>query len=777
MATVQNQTILTDLVANNPPSESKPFQESPAGHYCPICNRKCPTNLCLFNAHIDKCLLSGENSRPTRKRLSPTLNEDFLTENIAQNLTPLKTRKKQRGRPSKKMAQITLDTASLQESIITECTSGDQEENLGVMDIAVKKSNEEELSIQLSPKFAQSSEFKFSFPETEEIRENSCTEMKQKTSSKIGKDSADKNATFSCSVSGSGKDQQSQTSCVSQYRSVINSTLSLNSAENHSVSVECLSSADLKTKNSQEDDLSDENYSTVESDKFSHSETDSLKILENTLNINLSEKPINRIDENNSGEKCPILENTSNINLSEKPINRIDENNSGEKCPILENTSNINLSEKPINRINENNSGEKCPILESLKDSKSTSQNPKVQVLSVPVALSLKEQNKKNWLEMLQKCAKNAAEVDNEKQSIKIKKNETKPDSISPAKKKSSSNHAGKEKSKSARSLLQYFHPTGAKPNDLTSEKNLGSVQQTDLSGIKIKQEPLSLESCPKSVHIPKNTTTLTVKEENTIPLPTDQIFSQINCDSSGNSSNKIHPLEHEELKSCQPEMVMSDGKNQKQFNHCDSQPDQTNVSNGFEEVGCKKEKLIPKETFPLSSEFADSKIMVKQSKAIILSTSPLSHYEQTVEAYNEKQQLHSDLSDKKIMPISMQQPLASPSYEEEDESESSSLENFSQPFQMPSYEEIDKELTCQSEKEPETSLQSEESLSFAESREDTDFVIGDIFTCPVCSKEVLASNMTVFNEHVDLCLNQGVIHNILIEQGTELRRTETMKR
>ncbi|GAB1605093.1 hypothetical protein Ahia01_000791100 [Argonauta hians] len=59
----------------------KGISESP-GHFCPICNRKCPKNLRLFNAHIDKCLLqqSGENDRKSR-RTSPVITkadfEDF----------------------------------------------------------------------------------------------------------------------------------------------------------------------------------------------------------------------------------------------------------------------------------------------------------------------------------------------------------------------------------------------------------------------------------------------------------------------------------------------------------------------------------------------------------------------------------------------------------------------------------------------------------------------------------------------------------------------------
>lgn len=60
----------------------KEISESP-GHYCPICDRKCPKDLRLFNAHIDKCLLqqSGANDRKM-KRVSPVVTnadfEDFL---------------------------------------------------------------------------------------------------------------------------------------------------------------------------------------------------------------------------------------------------------------------------------------------------------------------------------------------------------------------------------------------------------------------------------------------------------------------------------------------------------------------------------------------------------------------------------------------------------------------------------------------------------------------------------------------------------------------------
>ncbi|XP_036365843.1 DNA polymerase kappa-like isoform X2 [Octopus sinensis] len=94
----QNETVPNECGQAESSSDylEKGISESP-GHYCPICDRKCPKDLRLFNAHIDKCLLqqSGGNDRKT-KRASPLVTnadfEDFLEFSTIK--TSRKTKKK-----------------------------------------------------------------------------------------------------------------------------------------------------------------------------------------------------------------------------------------------------------------------------------------------------------------------------------------------------------------------------------------------------------------------------------------------------------------------------------------------------------------------------------------------------------------------------------------------------------------------------------------------------------------------------------------------------------
>lgn len=741
----KNQTISTELAGSSQP-ESKQFAKSPAGHYCPICNRKCPTNLRLFNAHIDKCLLSGENSRPSRKRLSPSIDKDVFTERNTQSSTPLKTGKQQHRRPLKKT--VILDAVVLPESSMERNAKGEQEKNLTAVDIVGTSSTEDghaqEFGIS-SPIFAQSSEFRFPIPEAKEIGEFACTELRQKTSLEIGVDSAEKSAPIPCNVSDSCviTDHQSISSNVYQPTSVMNSSLSLNSSENPSVSVESLSHIDLK--NSIKNCLAGERYSQQieESGKVSKSETDSSLPLKN-------------------------LEKISDTDLSEQPAN---------------------------SRINENSSREKSPILQPLRDSESPRKlSPREKVLSVP-APSLKEQNKKNWLQILQKCAKKSTEYSEdsvtflEKEStIQIEKTKRKSDSISPSKKKYSSNSmsADKEKSKIARNLLQYFHPTVTKQCDQTFEKDSDPVQQTGMIGI--KTEPLSPESPQKTFHIPRILTPplCPTKEENPPPPPLLTDSSHSNCDESENSSNKIHffqcdVISKDELKCYPPAIDTPSETNQTQLNHCDHSSTQINVFGEIVEVGYQKTIVKQKKKVSLSSDFGDSQMMAKceHSQVTTLSSPPLSHDELAVDLNDEKSQLHSvtDDNNDKFTATSVH---VSPCSVEAEEEEESSREDFSRPFQAPNCEMADKESICLLEKESDPSLQNSlqpvNSFDCILNQEDTS-ISGGIFTCPVCSKEVTASDMTVFNEHVDLCLNQNVIHKILIEQGAEIRKTEATKR
>lgn len=683
--------------------------------------------------------MSGENSRSSRKRLSPSIDKDVFTERNIQSSTPLKTGKQQRRRPLKKTI---LDAVILPESSVERNAKKEQEKNLTAVDIVGTSSAEDgraqEFGIS-SAIFAQSTEYRLPIPEAKEIGEFACTELRQKTSLGIGVDSAEKSAPIPCDMSDSCviTDHQSISSNLYQPISVINSSLSLNSPENPSVSVESLSHIDLKNKNSIKNSQQIE-----ESGKVSKSETDSSLPLKN-------------------------LKNISDTGLSEQSAD---------------------------SRINENSSREKSPILQPLRVPESPRKlSPQDKILSVP-APSLKEQNKKNWLQILQKCAKNSTEYSEDSVTFLEKESTTemgkikrKSASISPSKKKYSSNSlsADKEKSKIARNLLQYFHPTVTKQCGQTFEKDSDPIQQTGMIGI--KTEPLSPESPQKTFHIPRILTPpfCPTKEENPPPLPTDSSHS--NCDESENSSNKIHffqcdVISKDELKCYPPAIVTSSETNQTQLNHCDRSSTQINVFDEIVEVGYQKTKLKQKEKVNLSSDFEDSQMMAKGEHSQLTTLSsppPLSHDELTVDSNNEKLQLHSvtDDNNDKFTATSVH---VSPCSVEAEEESSSSQENFSQPFQAPNCETAEKESICPSEKESDASLQNSlqavNSFDCIPNQEDTS-IFEDIFTCPVCSKEVTASDMTVFNEHVDLCLNQNVIHKILIEQGAEIRKTEAMKR
>lgn len=646
---------------------------------------------------------------------------------------------------------VILDAVILPESSVERNAKEEQEKNLTAVDIVGTSSTEDghaqEFGIS-SPIFAQSSEFKLPIPEAKEFGEFACTELRQKTSLEIGVDSAEKSVPIPCNVSDSCviTDHQSISSNVYQPTSVMNSSLSLNSSENPSVSVESLSHIDLKNKKSIKNCIAEEHYSQQieESGKVSKSETDSSLPLKN-------------------------LEKISDTNLSEQPAD---------------------------SRINENSSKQKSPILQPLRVSESPRKlSPRDKVLSVP-APSLKEQNKKIWLQILQKCAKKSTEYSEDsvtflerESTIQMEKTKRKSDSISPSKKKYSSNSmsADKEKSKIARNLLQYFHPTVTKQCDQTFEKDSDPVQHTGMIGI--KTETLSPENPQKTFHIPRILTPplCPTKEENPPPpLLTDSSHS--NCDESENSSNKIHffqcdMISKDELKCYPPAIDTSSEKNQTQLNHCDRSSTQINVFSEIGEVGYQKTILKQKEKVSLSSEFGDSQMMAKceHSQVTTLSSPPLSHDELAVNSNDEKSQLHSVTDDNNDKFTATSVHISPCSVEAVEEEESSpSQEDFSKPFQAPNCEMADKESICLSEKELDPSLQNTlqpvNSFDCILNQEDTS-ISGDIFTCPVCSKEVTASDMAVFNEHVDLCLNQNVIHKILIEQGAEIRKTEATKR
>ncbi|XP_014777203.1 uncharacterized protein LOC106874111 isoform X2 [Octopus bimaculoides] len=140
----------------------KGISESP-GHYCPICDRKCPKNLRLFNAHIDKCLLqqSRENDRKT-KRTSPVITnadfEDFLEFSTIK--TSRKTRKKT------KMTQKNLKTvfeetfvrngiptdSCLEKSSECKCENLSETENILKQRKDCKKTGTKENSSEIEPK-------------------------------------------------------------------------------------------------------------------------------------------------------------------------------------------------------------------------------------------------------------------------------------------------------------------------------------------------------------------------------------------------------------------------------------------------------------------------------------------------------------------------------------------------------------------------------------------------------------------------------------------------
>lgn len=709
LLTEPNRTIPSHT--NSPPPNVKSPAESPAGHYCPICNRKCPTDLRIFNAHIDKCLLGGKHSRSSQKRSSQTFNTEFFTENASQNITPLKVSKQRRGKISKtKMAQITFGMASSHESIASQRINQDQRGNFAETDVVVISSNEyvtpqEEVDVP-SPVFDRVPKRKFSFPETQETSEDFSISTKE-TSSRTVIDLTEKRTSFPCNIPLSCFNKDLQIMNISQPKTVMKSTFPVTRVKNPSISPESLSCVDPEQKNSNFD-----NNGTFpikeSSDKDFKSETNSLK----------------NDPKNHTGNK----------------------------------------------ELVKNNSKEELPILQSVHKSEATDKlSPQAKVMPCS-ALSLKDQNKKKWLEMLQKCSKNET-ISPETQLTESKKIKTKMDSISPSTKKLSANHCvmkSKEtSSKSVRNLLQYFNPPASKT--CAQNSNLAS----NLIESQIKPEIISPKSPSKS-HDPKILTiSLCQPKEDLIYRANGQVLNENDCESLRTSSNKMCHFDSDTNVSCkndlklqfQPERlasVMSD-QIQPDFN-IDDNSHQKNVANRFE--------IVDKQTSSSSSHFNNSNIMTSKVTALSSSFNPL-----TTNAYKETQQTHSNTSftNHKLTTDSMQS-LASTYYENADESEPSSEENFSQPFhEEPTCEENNQESTSLSENEPEISLQNSRQ-SVVESLEDAD-AFGETVTCPVCSKKLSASDMTTFNEHVDLCLNQDVIHNILIEQGKEIKMAETMKR